>query len=204
MSFGLLDQRFIMNFTYAHNSGVRLGAYVAARRRATLTRLIRKLQRKRHSLLPLPNTTNLEQATYLGVRQVPTTAIVGSVSRSRDFDAEFLPLEPVDEARWLRVYSAISEGVELPPIQLIKVDGQFFVLDGHHRVSVARLCGIEYIDAEVREYVFAPGGHQASTGQCKQVIREVSEQLFPKGERSQGTCTSSEDYIPNDALPSPA
>ncbi len=204
MSFGLLDQGFIMNFTYAHNSKVRLGAYVAARRRATLSRLIKKIQGKCHSLLPLPNTTNLEQATYLGVRQVPTTAIVGSVSRSRDFDADFLPLESVDEARWLRVYSAITEGLELPPVQLIKVDDQFFVLDGHHRVSVARLCGIEYMDAEVREYVFAPVGNQAPGGTYETVARKVSEQLFPKGERSRATCTSSEDYIPNDALPSAA
>lgn len=203
MSFGILDQAFITNVVY-HNSSRRLGAYSAARRRATLTRLIRTILRKRQSLLPLSDTTNLERATYLGIRQVPVTAIAGSVDRSGDFDADFLPLEPVDEARWLRVYSAFARGLELPPIQLIKVGDLFFVLDGHHRVSVARLCGIEYMDAEVREYVFAAGGQQTPVREDELFTPGVGEQWFPRAVSNLGICRCSEDYIPNEALPSAA
>ena len=204
MSFGILDQSFMMTFMYADNLRGRRGAYAAARRRATMTRLIRRIQRKRHSLLPLPNTRNLERATYLGIKQVPIAAIVGSVNRSRDFDADFLPLEPVDETRWTRVYSAISQGLELPAIQLIKVGDRFFVLDGHHRVSVARTCGIEYMSAEVREYVFATSEQRAWGGEGDQVTRGVNEQWLPKAISKLGTCNSGEEYIPHEALPSAA
>jgi hypothetical protein len=41
--------------------------------------------------------------------------------------------------------------VNLPPILLYKVGQVYFVVDGHHRVSVAREQGQEFIDAEVRE-----------------------------------------------------
>ncbi|MBL8051150.1 MAG: ParB N-terminal domain-containing protein, partial [Anaerolineales bacterium] len=41
--------------------------------------------------------------------------------------------------------------VHLPPIVLYKVGEIYFVVDGHHRVSVAREQGQEYIEAEVRE-----------------------------------------------------
>ncbi len=39
----------------------------------------------------------------------------------------------------------------MPPIKLYQVGDAYFVLDGHHRVSVAREHGVEFIDAEVIE-----------------------------------------------------
>jgi hypothetical protein len=39
--------------------------------------------------------------------------------------------------------------VALPPVQLIEVNGCYFVRDGHHRVSVARMLGQLEIEAEV-------------------------------------------------------
>ena len=41
----------------------------------------------------------------------------------------------------------------MPPVSLYKLGGDCFVLDGHHRVSVARFHGVEWIDAEVTEFV---------------------------------------------------
>jgi hypothetical protein len=37
-------------------------------------------------------------------------------------------------------------------VSLYKVGSFYFVLDGHHRVSVAHYHGIEWIDAEVTEF----------------------------------------------------
>ena len=37
-------------------------------------------------------------------------------------------------------------------MSLYKVGGFYFVLDGHHRVSVACSHGVEWIDAEVTEF----------------------------------------------------
>ena len=47
---------------------------------------------------------------------------------------------------------------ELPPVSLYKVGGFYFVLDGHHRVSVARFHGVEWIDAYVTEFGATGGG----------------------------------------------
>jgi hypothetical protein len=41
-----------------------------------------------------------------------------------------------------------AEG-EFPPISVFELDGSYFVVDGHHRVAVARQRGVQYIDAEV-------------------------------------------------------
>ena len=37
-------------------------------------------------------------------------------------------------------------------MSLYKIGGAYFVLDGNHRVSVARYHGVEWIDAEVTEF----------------------------------------------------
>jgi hypothetical protein len=60
------------------------------------------------------------------------------------------------EERWKRIDRAYHRGEELPPVSLYKVGGFYFVLDGHHRVSVASYHGVEWIDAEVTE--FGTGG----------------------------------------------
>ena len=51
--------------------------------------------------------------------------------------------------RWVRVATAMIQGLALPPIDIIQVGDQFFVRDGHHRVSVARALGQVEIEAHV-------------------------------------------------------
>jgi hypothetical protein len=36
-------------------------------------------------------------------------------------------------------------------VSLLQLGGDYFVIDGNHRVSVARFHGVEWIDAEVNE-----------------------------------------------------
>jgi hypothetical protein len=88
---------------------------------------------------------------YRGVRTVEVAKIVGSVNRYRDFDRAFLPASNRLAPRWQRVDRAFYEDVNLPPVVLYKVGEVYFVVDGHHRVSVAREQGQEFIEAEVRE-----------------------------------------------------
>ncbi|HKZ86807.1 MAG TPA: hypothetical protein VJ793_24510 [Anaerolineae bacterium] len=88
---------------------------------------------------------------YRGTQPVPVAQIVGSVDRYRDFDREFLPTQDHTAAKWKSVARAFYDDVSLPPVKLYKVGDAYFVLDGHHRVSVAREQGLEYIDAEVKE-----------------------------------------------------
>jgi hypothetical protein len=88
----------------------------------------------------------------LGRRMVPAQRIAGSVGRCSDFDGAFGPAKASVEARWKRVDRAFLRHDELPPVSLYKIGGSYFVVDGNHRVSVARYHGIEWIDAQVTEF----------------------------------------------------
>ena len=88
---------------------------------------------------------------YRGVKTVRVDQIVGSLNRYHQFDRAFLPIEDQIASRWQNVDRAFYKDVSLPPILLYKVGEIYFVVDGHHRVSVAREQGQEFIDADVRE-----------------------------------------------------
>jgi hypothetical protein len=81
---------------------------------------------------------------WFGVREIPLDAIVGTfdAGRARDFDGCFRPTSRT-RRRWLSVWLADA----LPPITVTPVDEGFVVLDGHHRVSVARARGARTIPA---------------------------------------------------------
>ena len=88
---------------------------------------------------------------YRGLQTVPLDKVVGSVNRYRDFDHLFLPTQSHTEDRWRRINRAWYQEIDLPPVMLYKVGEVYFVVDGNHRVSVARDRGQTFIDAEVRE-----------------------------------------------------
>jgi hypothetical protein len=88
-----------------------------------------------------------------GMQEVPVEKIVGSVGRYRDFDNAFLPTQDGTSSRWRKINRAFYDDVSLPPINLYKVGDAYFVLDGNHRVSVAKEHGVRYLDADVQEVV---------------------------------------------------
>src|ERR1700690_1920744 len=88
---------------------------------------------------------------YRGFHTVHVDQIVGSLNRYHEFDRAFLPAEGQLAARWQNIDSAFYKDISLPPVVLYKVGQVYFVVDGHHRVSVAREQGQEFIEAEVRE-----------------------------------------------------
>ena len=88
---------------------------------------------------------------YRGVQTVRVDQIVGSLNRYHQFDRAFLPVEDRIGSRWQSVDRAFYQEISLPPVLLYKIGEVYFVVDGHHRVSVAREQGQEFIDADVRE-----------------------------------------------------
>lgn len=88
---------------------------------------------------------------------VEVARISGSVGRCLDFDHAFLPVVRSLEERWKKVDRAFVEGRLLPPVELYKLGEEYFVLDGNHRVSVARFRGVYAIDALVTEFVVSCG-----------------------------------------------
>ena len=128
-----------------------------ARRRALLRRMRTRLQRDNASnrLLCFDDLRKIPGALgriYRGMRTVPVAQIGGSVGRCTEFDRDFMPARASMEERWKRVDQVFHRGEELPPVSLYKVGGFYFVLDGHHRVSVASYHGVEWIDAYVTEF----------------------------------------------------
>jgi hypothetical protein len=132
------------------------------RRKALLRRIGARLRRDNASdglLLCFDEVRELLGAVgrvYRGMRTVPVGQIAGSVGRCSEFDRGFLPAKASVGTRWKRIDRTFHRGEELPPVSLYKVGGFYFVLDGHHRVSVAHYHGVEWIDAEVTE--FGAGG----------------------------------------------
>jgi hypothetical protein len=130
--------------------------YERVRRRALFRDVLARLAGRPNRLLSfeeVKRSLELGGPVYRGAREVPIAQIVGSVDRYRDFDAEFMPAQDRTADRWKSVARAYYDEVNLPPVRLYKVGDAFFVLDGHHRVSVAREQGVAFIDAEVLEAV---------------------------------------------------
>jgi hypothetical protein len=128
--------------------------YTAARAKASFRQLLAFLTGRRNDLLSFEQVREklrIGGPIYRGVQTVRVDHIVGSVNRYKDFDRAFLPKQDFTADRWQRVNRAWYEDVSLPPVLLYKVGEVYFVVDGHHRVSVAREQGQEFTDAEVRE-----------------------------------------------------
>lgn len=129
--------------------------YERARRRQAYRRLARLIRRRPPpaDLLPLDEVSRRLRAferSYLGVMPIEVAKIVGSVDRVGEFDRDFLPRRRRVEERWRRVEEAFPEG-DFPPIQVYKLGEAYFVIDGHHRVAIARQRRMSHIDAEVTE-----------------------------------------------------
>jgi len=128
--------------------------FARARFRAFLNRLRSILRGQPHNLLSYDEVReklHIGGPIYRGIQTVQVEKIIGSLNRYQQFDRKFLPLDDQYANRWQNVDRAFYRDISLPPIVLYKVGDVYFVVDGHHRVSVAREQGQIFIDAEVRE-----------------------------------------------------
>jgi hypothetical protein len=80
---------------------------------------------------------------------VPLRAIVGTLEPTRAFDSSFRPASNLMRWRWERIALAHRKGEALPPVVLRRQADGYYVVDGRHRVSVARTLGYHDIDAWV-------------------------------------------------------
>lgn len=140
------------NTTFSSHRHQTIETFQELRHRALLATLTARLFGKNVRLpnfterVPQPVTTR----TYLGTQDLPLEKIIGSVGRANDFDQTFRPLKKHLLDRWVEVYQLL-ETDRLPPIRVYKYGNEYYVEDGHHRVSAARAIGRLTIRAEVWE-----------------------------------------------------
>ena len=128
--------------------------YARAHRRALVGTFLARVRRRCAALCAFEEARwgqGAENRRYLGRKTVEAGRVIGSVGRWRDFDGGFMPTR-ASAGRWKRVDLAFRTGRDLPPVVLYKLGDDYYVVDGNHRVSVARFEGVEMIDAEVTEF----------------------------------------------------
>ncbi len=125
-----------------------------ARFRERILSILNLLSPEKQQLLSLYDIKALvkpKNESYKGMKVVAIKDIVGSEGRYRDFNKAFLPRKEHLRNRWVSIDKAHITDVILPPIKLYKIGEIYFVRDGNHRVSVAKMQKVYAIDAEVVE-----------------------------------------------------
>lgn len=113
----------------------RIGGWLARRERCSCPRALESTARMRGGVQQL--------------KVVPLGAIVGTVEPTTQFDSRFRPASELVRHRWERIALAHRKGAALPPVVLRSGPGGYYVVDGRHRVSVARALGHRDIDGWV-------------------------------------------------------
>jgi len=131
--------------------------FLRARRRQVLSRLAQRLRRAPDDvnvILPFDEVVaalGRRGERALGLQAIELDTIVGTVDSSRDFDRRFRPTSGRVRERWERLALAQRRGEPIPPIDVYRVGDLHFVIDGHHRVSIAMATGATTIEAHVTE-----------------------------------------------------
>ncbi len=132
-----------------------MSRFDAARRAALIRELLTPLRKEPRELLSFDEVRQQLRLRHLvdrGLRDVPLDQIVGSLGRADEFDREFLPKREALRERWEQIEDLAEGPVGFPPVELYKVGDAYFVVDGHHRVSVARSLEAPTIEARVQEF----------------------------------------------------
>jgi hypothetical protein len=143
-----------------------------ARRRAAWARLagwLRGRPASRNRLPVLGEVRTFAGAAGPGVRRVeyerisgpgagaeamvPIGQIAGTVepTRSRCFDRRFRPTSQAPRTRFERIATDIRSGRGMDPVDLYRCGGRYYVLDGHHRIAVARALGERWVPANITD-----------------------------------------------------
>ena len=131
--------------------------FTRARRRAFLRQMLARLRNvpASNQLLSFDEVRRrllANSRVYQGTKVIEVDKIVGTVGRRRDFDRSFQPTRASAEERWKRIDRAFHRTEDLPPVRVYKIGDSYFVLDGNHRVSVARYHSLRTMEAIVTEF----------------------------------------------------
>jgi len=143
-----------MSDSFYYNQAV--SDFNGARRKADMREIFARIKGESTRLLSYEEV-RIKLKAYVGntqfLKEIPLDAIIGSVGRYIDFTKDFLPRRDSDQGRWATVMAKATSSVGLPPINVYQIGDSYFVLDGNHRVSVARELRVSYIQAYVTEVI---------------------------------------------------
>ncbi|MEA5001303.1 MAG: DUF4032 domain-containing protein [Endomicrobiaceae bacterium] len=121
-----------------------------------------------------------------GIQAIAIDHIVGSLGRYFDFSESLLPKRYDGSSRYEYMKSLMEQGVNLPPIQVYQILDSYFIIDGHHRVAVAKNeFKAKYIDAEILEVRFPfelskDKQYSFDTEVTKKFLIKIEEYAFEK------------------------
>lgn len=99
---------------------------------------------------------NLVPRLEKGRQEIRLDQIAGSLGKPAFFTRSLWPLYSGLENRWISVYELMMGPHGYPPIEVYQVNNRYYILDGHHRASVARALGSKTIEAKVIEWQVLP------------------------------------------------
>jgi hypothetical protein len=139
--------------------------FLRARRHHVLAALAHRLRSWRgagNRLVPLDEVADPASwrgQLQLGRQTIRLDTIIGTAEPRRDFDRRFRPTSDRVRFRWERLALAQRRGEPIPAIEVYRVGGSHFVIDGHHRISIAAAAGEQLIEANVTQVLTAaPSG----------------------------------------------
>jgi hypothetical protein len=92
-----------------------------------------------------------------GVRSIDTADIVGSVGRAEELDCNFRSRKEPWNDRHRLLEAMMRRGEPSEPIKVFLVrrekKAEYYVLDGHHRVALAKRNAFKELNADVTEVV---------------------------------------------------
>jgi uncharacterized ParB-like nuclease family protein len=86
-----------------------------------------------------------------GIATVSLDKIKGSVGRYSDFDQQFHLKGAGTGERLASLTQAMQKGRSIPPVSLYQIKDNFYIVDGHHRVTAARKLKQSHIQAKILE-----------------------------------------------------
>jgi uncharacterized ParB-like nuclease family protein len=114
----------------------------------------RSIQNRTDSKQNFDHVRNAEKAyesVKRGVATIPLDKIIGSVGRYTDFDQQFRLQGAGTDERLRSLTAAIQAGKAIPPVSLYQIKDNYYIVDGHHRITAARNLGQSTIQANILE-----------------------------------------------------
>lgn len=154
--------------------------FSALRTRALQDVLWAKLTGRNFSLAAFPKEIqqNNPNKKLVGIREIRLDQIIGTLNRSSDFDHKFRPLKKHLLNRWVNTFIRLDHD-DWSPIVVHKIGEQYYVEDGHHRVSVARSMGRVFMEAKIWEYRSKP--EQTEICEVIQCAERSSSKVYAAG-----------------------